>query len=72
MGQKFFVDLVAIPTQSVMNSSLEIRLKNFCSTQLANFLRRLANGQMASARLAVLHLAARCESKSLLRGLMSL
>jgi hypothetical protein len=72
MGQVFQSTLVAVATQSVMYSSLEVRLQDFGATQLSNLLRRFADGQVASARLAVLHLAARSESESLLCGLVSL
>ena len=72
MGQVFRSALVAVATQSVMDCSLEIRLQNFGAAQLTNLLRRFANSQVASARLAVLHLAARSESESLFCGLMSL
>lgn len=54
--------LVAIFAQSIMNCSLEVMFENACSSQLANFLRRLANCQVAGARFAVLNLAISCDS----------
>ena len=72
MGQVFLSALVAVATQSVLNRALEIRFQHSCATQLSNLLRRFANRQVAGPRLAVLDLAARCESETLLRGLVSL
>ena len=66
------VSLVAIAMQSIVNSSLEIRLENLGATQLPNFLRRLAYSQVACASLAMLDFAACCETESLFRGLVSL
>ena len=72
MGQVFQSALVAIATQSVMYSSLEVGFQDFGATQLSNLLRRFADSKVARARFAVLHLAARSESESLLGGLVSL
>ena len=66
------VSLVAVATQCVVNCTLEIRLQNFGTTQLPNFLRRFAYGQVACASLAMLDFAACCETESLFRGLVSL
>jgi len=44
MGQVIHYALVAIATQSVMDSSLEIGFKHFGATQLSNLLRRFADG----------------------------
>ena len=72
MGQVFQFALVAIATQSVMYSSLEVRFQDFGATQLSNLLRRFADSQVTRSRFAVLHLAARSESESFLRGLVCL
>ena len=59
MGQVFQSALVAIATQSVMDSSLEVWFQNFGATQLPNLLGRFADGQVASTAFTVLDLACR-------------
>lgn len=54
--------LVAVLAQCIVNCSLEVMFENASSSQLANFLRRLANCQVAGARFAVLYLAVSSDS----------
>ncbi len=58
--------LVAVTTKSVGDVSQVLRFQNLGSTQLTNLLCGLANGQVARASLAMLDLACRCDSESLL------
>jgi hypothetical protein len=54
--------LVAVFAQCIVNRSFEVVFENASSSKLANFLRRLADCQVASARLAVLNLAISSDS----------
>lgn len=49
--------LVAVFAQSIVNCALEVVFEHACASQLANFLRWLADCQVAGARFAVLYLA---------------
>lgn len=60
--------LVAVATQCVNNRTREIWFKHSRSSQLTDLFCWLSNRQVARSALAVLHLASRCQSKSLLCG----
>jgi hypothetical protein len=64
--------LVAVATQSVDDMPNELRFQYFGTSQLADLLGRLANGQVTRASLSMLDLARGSQSKSLLGALVCL
>lgn len=57
--------LVAVTTQRVLDSSLEIDFQNSSSTQLADLLGRLADGQVACSSLTMLDFTSGGQSATL-------
>ena len=62
--------LVAVATQSVDDMPNELRFQYFGTSQLADLLGRLANGQVTRASLSMLDLARGSQPKSLLGALV--